>query len=66
MSTIPGENRKRTITVGIGGLDTITENPPTPVEYGRGLQADGITSFSIATSTATATGSCDLSATPGC
>ena len=28
MSTIPGENRKRTITVGIGGLDTISENPP--------------------------------------
>ena len=66
MSVTPGVNRKRTITVGIGGLDTITENPPTPVEYGRGLLASGITSFSIATSTATATGSCDLSATPGC
>ena len=64
MSTIPGENRKRTITVGFGGLDTISENPPTPVEYGRTLL--GTSSFGIAASSATATGSCDLTATPGC
>ena len=62
MSTIPGENRKRTITVGIGGLDTISENPPTPVEYGRTLL--GTSSFGASASSAT--GSCDLTATPGC
>ena len=64
MSTIPGENRKRTITVGIGGLDTISENPPTPVEYGRTLL--GTSSFGASASSKTATGSCDLTATPGC
>jgi len=64
MSTIPGENRKRTVTVGIGGLDTISENPPTPVEYGRTLL--GTSSFGISASSKTATGSCDLTATPGC
>ena len=64
MSTIPGESRKRTITVGIGGLDTITENTPSPVEYGRTLL--GTSSFGIAASSATATGSCELTATPGC
>ena len=64
MSTIPGENRKRTVTVGIGGLDTITENPPSPVEYGRTLL--GTSSFGVSASSAEATGSCDLTATPGC
>jgi len=64
MSTIPGENRKRTITVGIGGLDTITENPPSPVEYGRTLL--GTSSFGIAASSATAKNSCSVSGTPGC
>ena len=64
MSTIPGENRTRTITVGIGCLYTISENPPTPVEYGRTLL--GTSSFGIAASSATATGSCDLTATNGC
>ena len=64
MSVIPGENYKRTITVGIGGLDTISENPPTPVEYGRTLL--GTSSFGASASSKTATGSGDLTATPGC
>ena len=64
MSTIPGENRKRTITVGIGGLDTITENPPSPVEYGRTLL--GTSPFGASASSAVASGSCDLTATSGC
>ena len=64
MSTIPGENRKRTVTVGIGGIDTITENQPTPVEYGRTLletSAQG-----LAASSAVATGTCDMTAPRVC
>jgi len=64
MSVVPGENYKRTITVGIGGLDTITENPPSPVEYGRTLL--GTSPFGASASSAVASGSCDLTATSGC
>lgn len=43
MSLIPGVLRRDSVTNGIGGLDSTTMNPPTPLEYGRvsGDDADG-------------------------
>ena len=43
MSLIPGVLRRDSVTNGIGGLDSTTMNPPTPLEYGRlaGDNADG-------------------------
>ena len=66
MTVAPGKNRTRTLTNGIGGLDSITYNPYSPLELGWTVDSNGTTSLEIAAGSAVATGSCDLAATNGC
>ncbi len=66
MTVAPGKNRTRTLTNGIGGLDSETYNPFSPLEFGWTVDSNGTTSLEIAAGSAVATGSCSLAATPGC
>ena len=43
MSVKPGSCKKQTHTTGMGTARSITKNMPSPIEYGRTLQSDGLT-----------------------
>ena len=45
MSVAPGTCKKQTQTTGMGTARSITKNMPTPIEYGRTVQADGLTAL---------------------
>lgn len=47
MSVSPGTCKKQTKTTGkgIGNALSITKNMPTPLEYGRTVQSDGLTAM---------------------
>jgi len=43
MSVAPGTCKKQTTTTGMGTARSITKNMPSPLEYGRTVQSDGLT-----------------------
>ena len=66
MTVAPGKNRTQTLTIGIGGLTSVTVNPFSPLEFGWTVDSNGTTAKQIAAGAAAASGSCDLAATNGC
>ena len=43
MSVVPGTCKKQTHDTGMGTARSVTKNMPTPLEYGRQVQSDGLT-----------------------
>ena len=43
MSVAPGTCKKQTNTTGVGGALSVQKNMPSPLEYGRTVQSDGLT-----------------------
>ena len=66
MTVAPGKNRTRTLTNGIGGLDSETYNPFSPLEFVWTVDSNCTTSLEIDAGSDVATGYCSLAATPGC
>ncbi len=42
MSVVPGTCKKQTQTTGMGTARSITKNMPTPLEYGRTVDSNGL------------------------
>ena len=42
MSVSPGTCKKQTNTTGVGGVTSVQTNMPSPLEYGRTVQSDGL------------------------